>query len=287
MARLGMVWKTLGRHSSVRSASSCALGEQVGDKKARAGGEPILDRGDHVAVLRHDQLGQRVGVAEEAAGGLVVLDSERCAGQTLIGKLARFEQRERRQSGALLPGHVDDRDRELVGGVGGTDGCHRAPPRERRRQAHSGPLREAGIWHGSGALPEHIASVSLLASAQAIRRAADLNRAHQTLIEHSSNLHFAAIRPVLVYAWWDARRVRAAPTRFFDSAVSLVALAEPATPALSRTEPKSPSDEVMLRTKLVIAFLGLLGPAFIMGFLLYWGPAANGTEPGADPARAQ
>ena len=28
----------------------------------------------------------------------------------------------------------------------------------------------------------------------------------------------------------------------------------------------------MLRTKLVVAFLGLLGPAFIMGFLLYWGP---------------
>src|SRR5262245_13369033 len=28
----------------------------------------------------------------------------------------------------------------------------------------------------------------------------------------------------------------------------------------------------MLRTKLVVAFLGLLGPAFIMGLLLYWGP---------------
>ncbi|MGH6898979.1 MAG: sensor histidine kinase [Geminicoccaceae bacterium] len=28
----------------------------------------------------------------------------------------------------------------------------------------------------------------------------------------------------------------------------------------------------MLRTKLVVAFLGLLGPALIMGFLLYWGP---------------
>ena len=39
-----------------------------------------------------------------------------------------------------------------------------------------------------------------------------------------------------------------------------------------RTDPKSLSDEVMLRTKLAVAFLGLLGPAFIMGFLLYWGP---------------
>jgi hypothetical protein len=29
---------------------------------------------------------------------------------------------------------------------------------------------------------------------------------------------------------------------------------------------------VMLRTKLVVAFFGLLGPAIIMGFLLYWGP---------------
>jgi two-component system, OmpR family, sensor kinase len=28
----------------------------------------------------------------------------------------------------------------------------------------------------------------------------------------------------------------------------------------------------MLRTKLVVAFLGLLGPAVLMGFLLYWGP---------------
>ena len=28
----------------------------------------------------------------------------------------------------------------------------------------------------------------------------------------------------------------------------------------------------MLRTKLVIAFVGLLGPALLMGFLLYWGP---------------
>jgi signal transduction histidine kinase len=28
----------------------------------------------------------------------------------------------------------------------------------------------------------------------------------------------------------------------------------------------------MLRTKLLVAFLGLLGPALIMGFLLYWGP---------------
>ncbi|MDF2782445.1 MAG: histidine kinase, partial [Geminicoccaceae bacterium] len=28
----------------------------------------------------------------------------------------------------------------------------------------------------------------------------------------------------------------------------------------------------MLRTKLVVAFLGLLGPSFVMGFLLYWGP---------------
>ena len=28
----------------------------------------------------------------------------------------------------------------------------------------------------------------------------------------------------------------------------------------------------MLRTKLVVAFLGLLGPAIIMGCLLYWGP---------------
>ena len=30
--------------------------------------------------------------------------------------------------------------------------------------------------------------------------------------------------------------------------------------------------EVMLRTKLFVAFLGLLGPALVMGFLLYWGP---------------
>ena len=29
---------------------------------------------------------------------------------------------------------------------------------------------------------------------------------------------------------------------------------------------------VMLRTKLVVAFLGLLGPAIVMGALLYWGP---------------
>jgi two-component system, OmpR family, sensor kinase len=29
---------------------------------------------------------------------------------------------------------------------------------------------------------------------------------------------------------------------------------------------------VMLRTKLAVAFLGLLGPAVLMGFLLYWGP---------------
>jgi hypothetical protein len=28
----------------------------------------------------------------------------------------------------------------------------------------------------------------------------------------------------------------------------------------------------MLRTKLVVAFIGLLGPAIVMGFLLYWGP---------------
>jgi two-component system, OmpR family, sensor kinase len=28
----------------------------------------------------------------------------------------------------------------------------------------------------------------------------------------------------------------------------------------------------MLRTKLVVAFVGLLGPAIVMGFLLYWGP---------------
>ena len=28
----------------------------------------------------------------------------------------------------------------------------------------------------------------------------------------------------------------------------------------------------MLRTKLLVAFLGLLGPAIVMGFLLYWGP---------------
>ena len=28
----------------------------------------------------------------------------------------------------------------------------------------------------------------------------------------------------------------------------------------------------MLRTKLVLAFIGLLSPAILMGFLLYWGP---------------
>ena len=28
----------------------------------------------------------------------------------------------------------------------------------------------------------------------------------------------------------------------------------------------------MLRTKLLVAFLGLLGPAIVMGFLLYWAP---------------
>ena len=69
-----MVWKTFARQVSVRSSSSWArplkmsassgpghvrdrqeiLREHVGDEEALAGGEQLLDRGGHVAVLRHD-----------------------------------------------------------------------------------------------------------------------------------------------------------------------------------------------------------------------------------------
>ena len=41
------------------------LGGQIGDQEVLAAVEAVLDRSNDIAVLRHDQLGQGVGMAKE------------------------------------------------------------------------------------------------------------------------------------------------------------------------------------------------------------------------------
>src|SRR3546814_11067113 len=49
---------------------------QIGDEEAAPGGDLLAEDGGGVAVRRHRDLDQLILVAEEAAGGLVVLDRQ-------------------------------------------------------------------------------------------------------------------------------------------------------------------------------------------------------------------
>ena len=124
---------------------------EVGDDQAVAGGELVLECRREVAVLGQGQLVESVGLAEEAAGRLVVLDRERGAGDALVGQLARLDQRERRQLGGLRPGHVQDLDLELRGSSGGRPGARQRSQqrRQRRERPTHAPDRGPALIMGS------------------------------------------------------------------------------------------------------------------------------------------
>ena len=172
------------------------VGEQVGDEEALTVREAFLDRSHHVAVLGHDQLAQGIVMAEKAAGRLIVRDPERGAGQPLVLELARFQQRGRRQLGAFLPGHVDDRDRELLGRRGWSG--HPAA-RQARRAGRRARCRTPGevCTPTLSSAPSRAASMTSHARLQASTWAQSYpgrgrsQPAHRNLIARSSFLHFA------------------------------------------------------------------------------------------------